>query len=171
MGIYEHSCIQHEFPRIIHKFNQELLPPLIYSLHDFCKRSLLFPYCKRTTDWTDYADGLSGLLLPPRGRFYCHWGKVYFCLSPCDGCKTRQGGWCGRLKIPELARGIFRRLQHSWLVRDICIRRKGFFRFLSFSAEAAGTQQAHQRQRHAHNCDRRKKERMAYSRERAIPNH
>ena len=24
MGIYEHSCIQHEFPRIIHKFNQKL---------------------------------------------------------------------------------------------------------------------------------------------------
>ena len=47
MGIYEHSCIQHEFPRIIHKFNQKLLPTLIYSLRDFCKRSLLFLYCKR----------------------------------------------------------------------------------------------------------------------------
>ena len=42
------------------------------------------------------------------------------------------GGCCSRLKIPELARGIFSRLQRPWLVRDICIQRKGFFRFLSF---------------------------------------
>ena len=26
---------------------------------------------------------------------------------------------------------IFRQLQHLWLVRDICIKRKGFIRFMS----------------------------------------
>ena len=44
---------------------------------------------------------------------------------------TRQGGWCGRLKIRSLL-GNFQPAQHQRLVRAICIKRKGFFRFLSF---------------------------------------
>ena len=30
---------------------------------------------------------------------------------------------------------IFRRAQHQWLVRDICIKRKGFFMFLSYGTD------------------------------------
>ena len=55
--------------------------------------------------------------------------KVYFCLSPCDGCNPT-GGWCGRLKIQSLL-GNFQPAQHQRLVRAVCIKRKGFFRFLS----------------------------------------
>ena len=53
-----------------------------------------------------------------------------FCLSPCDGCNPT-GGWCGRLKIRSLL-GNFQPAQHQRLVRAVCIKRKGFFRFLSF---------------------------------------
>ena len=56
--------------------------------------------------------------------------KVYSCLSPCDGCNPT-GGWCGRLKIRSLL-GNFQPAQHQRLVRAVCIKRKGFFRFLSF---------------------------------------
>ena len=52
------------------------------------------------------------------------------CLSPCDGCNPT-GGWCGRLKIRSLL-GNFQPAQHQRLVRAVCIKRKGFFRFLSF---------------------------------------
>ncbi len=65
--------------------------------------------------------------------------KVYFCLSPCAGCKTRQGGCCSRLKIPELARGIFRRIQQPWLARDIASSTRGLFLFLSFPRETTET--------------------------------
>ena len=44
---------------------------------------------------------------------------------------TRKGGWCGRLKIRSLL-GSFQPAQHQRLVRAVCIKRKGFFRFLSF---------------------------------------
>ena len=30
---------------------------------------------------------------------------------------------------------IFRRAQHQWLVRDICIKRKGFLLFLSYDTD------------------------------------
>ena len=53
-----------------------------------------------------------------------------FCLLPCDGCNPT-GGWCGRLKIRSLL-GNFQPAQHQRLVRVVCIKRKGFFRFLSF---------------------------------------
>ena len=53
-----------------------------------------------------------------------------FCLSPCDGCNPT-GGWCGRLKIRSFL-GNFQPAQHQRLVRAVCIKRKGFFRFLSF---------------------------------------
>ena len=52
------------------------------------------------------------------------------CLSPCDGWNPT-GGWCGRLKIRSLL-GNFQPAQHQRLVRAVCIKRKGFFRFLSF---------------------------------------
>ena len=85
----------------------------------------------------------NGIFMQPhcyREKGHCHGGLLYnhrekvcfFCLSPCAWCKTRQGGCCGRLKIYELARGIFSRPQHPWLVRDIASSARGFSRFLSF---------------------------------------
>ena len=57
--------------------------------------------------------------------------KVYFCLSPCDGCNPT-GGWCGSLKIRSLL-GNFQPAQHQRIVRAVCIKRKVFSGFcLSF---------------------------------------
>ena len=78
-------------------------------------------------------------VLPQRKGRTATEDKVYFCLSPCAGCKTRQGGCCSRLKIPELARGIFKRLQQPWLVRDIASSTRGLFLFLSFPRETTET--------------------------------
>ena len=97
-------------------------------------------------------------MCPPQERksiqHHCHGGKVS-CHGGSVSCRRGQGlfflfialrwmqnpigGCCSRLKIPELARGIFSRLQRPWLVRDICIRRKGFFRFLSFPTDTGAT--------------------------------
>ena len=89
------------------------------------------------------------------GGVSCHGGSVsccrgkglFFLFIALRWMQNPIGGCCSLLKIPELARGIFRRLQRPWLVRDIlhpaqgvfpgfCLlqqtQRKGFFRFLSF---------------------------------------
>ena len=51
----------------------------------------------------------------------------FYCLSPCDWCKPRRGWWCSCLKISELALGIFRRLHHQCLARDILHQAQGVF--------------------------------------------
>ena len=47
------------------------------------------------------------------------------CLSPCGWCETRRVMVERAENIWARSR-IFRRLRHQWLVRDICINRKGF---------------------------------------------
>ena len=76
------------------------------------------------------------------GRASCHGGSVS-CHGGSASCRRGQGlfflfialcrmqnpigGCCCRLKIPELARGIFRRLQHPWLARDILHPAQGVY--------------------------------------------
>ena len=77
-----------------------------------------------------------------RERAYCHREKGLFLFIALCWMQNPIGGCCSRLKIPELARGIFRRIQQPWLVRDIASSARGLFLFLSFpriTTETANT--------------------------------
>ena len=67
--------------------------------------------------------------------YYPEDRKVYPCLSPCDGCKNPAGVMMGLTENVQACLRIFRRAQHQWLSRDICIERKGFLRFLSYDSD------------------------------------
>ena len=53
-------------------------------------------------------------------------GKVYPCLSPCDGCKTR-GVMVWLAENIQACLRIFRRTQHQWLARDILHQPQGVY--------------------------------------------
>ena len=59
-------------------------------------------------------------------------GKVYSCLSPCDGCKDPAGWWCGWLKISKLTWGFSDGHSINGSQETSCINRKGFLLFLSY---------------------------------------
>ena len=105
---------------------------------DFQKAALLF----KAINWNKPFNG-STMNSPPTPPYY---GSVAAALhlmnSQCGSCREKvlfialrwmqpDRGWCGRLKIWSLL-GNFQPAQHQRLVRAVCIKRKGFFRFLSF---------------------------------------
>ena len=49
--------------------------------------------------------------------------------------QDREGVMMWRAENIQACLRIFRRAQHQWLVRDICIYRKGFFMFLSYGQD------------------------------------
>ena len=54
-------------------------------------------------------------------------GKVYPCLSPCDGCKSLGGVMVWLTENIQACLRIFRRTQHQWLARDILHPSQGVF--------------------------------------------
>ena len=54
-------------------------------------------------------------------------GKVYPCLSPCDGCKDPGGVMMWVAENIQACLRIFRRTQHQWLARDILHQPQGVY--------------------------------------------
>ena len=62
-----------------------------------------------------------------RGSVSCRRGLgLFFCLSPCAGCKTRQGDDVAVWKHPSLLEGFSDGYSVHGSQETFCIRRKGF---------------------------------------------
>ena len=59
--------------------------------------------------------------------------RLFFLFIALRRIQNPIGGCCSRLRIPELARGLFRRLQRPWLARDILHPAQGVFLVFVFS--------------------------------------
>ena len=81
-----------------------------------------------------------------RGKVHCHGGQLhcyrekglFFLFIALRRMQNPIGGCCSRLKIPELARRIFRRLQRPWLARDILHPVQGVFPVFVFPRRTQG---------------------------------
>ena len=63
--------------------------------------------------------------------------KVYFCLSPCAWCKTRQGDAVAGWKYSSLLGGFSASHSINGSSEPFCIKRKGFFLFLFFISDTS----------------------------------
>ena len=103
-----------------------------------------FLYNITVTEDMAYCHG--GQLHCYRGKVHCHGGQLhcyrekglFFLFIALCRMQNPTGGCCSRLKIPELARRIFRRLQHPWLVRDILHPVQGVFPVFVFPRRTQG---------------------------------